>query len=198
MKKLISLLFVMAMFFSMSGVRGYAMITGNSTEMNEGLSVEITEEQLQQLHSYRSENVPVTDEEIDEYLVKNGYNTQKEIDRINLNIMSNGPELSRAKYINGYNKYRTFERDGKTYLYLYLSGTTLRKIYYGADLMGVIAGILPQNLATVIAQALSYAITSTIEECGTKYGIVLCHVKDRWVHPAATYTYRYYNWFYQT
>lgn len=199
MRKVMALIFSIVLIFSMSGIRGYAMLVNdNDNDMKEGFSIELSDEELEQIHSYRKENVPISNEEIDNYLIENGYNTREEINLINERILSDNKTLSRVKYIDGYNKYRTFVKNGKTHLYLYISGTTLRKIYNGADAAGIIASILPQNLATVIAQLVSFYITSLIDQVGTQYGIVLCFVKDKWVHQGATYTYRYDHWFYQT
>ncbi len=80
---------------------------------------------------------------IDEILIKTGQFTQEELDKINQEVDDYAKKVnqnSRVKYINGYNKYRTFVKNGKKYLYIYVSGKTLKKIKAGADLSSTFGG----------------------------------------------------------
>lgn len=205
-KKTTMCLLIGLLLFSSQGGYVNAMSRNDVNIPKDGeMSIEISDEQLKELREYRPENTPISDSEIDEYLIENGYATREKINKINSEIdKENLKELGGIslkggkKYIDGYNKYRTFKKNGKTHLYLYISGTTLRKIYKGVDAAGVIASIVPTSWGSIIVQIASYLITSSMDEMGTKYGVVLCFVKDKWVHQGATYTYRYDHWFWQT
>lgn len=163
---------------------------------------EITGEELEELNKYFPEDVNFSDEDIEKRLIKAGEFTQEEIDKINEDYdksISSTSAQARVTYINGYNKYRTFTEKGKQYLYVYVSGKTLQLIKNGASLTASLGGFLPAGIVLRVATvAISTVIGIQMSGINTRYGIVLKFVKDKWVHQGATYTYRYYGWFYQT
>lgn len=106
--------------------------------------------------------------------------------------------LARAKYINGYNKHRVFTKNGKHYLYIYLSGKTLYKIKQGLPIADLVYGAIPSWVVKILLGIPLLEMHSIIEEAGTTYGVVLKHVELRWDIHVVGYVYRYYGWFYQT
>ncbi|HFL3562788.1 TPA: hypothetical protein ACG3PP_003806 [Clostridioides difficile] len=170
-----------------------------------GMPIEISSEDVEQLHNMWPEDTNMPDEAIDKILIDKGEFTQTELDKIKVdyynelkNDLNVSPNSTRAKYINGYNKYRTFTKNGKEYLYVYISGQTLAKIRNGANYTAALGGFLPSKFLGVATVAFSIAIMDQLDTIGVKYGIVMSYVKDKWVFQGATYTYRYEHWFYQT
>lgn len=169
---------------------------------NDHSGIELTSVQVKELNEYFPENTPVSDEEIDRRLIEAGEFTQEELDKINAEYDSevNSSRSARAiKYINGYNKYRTFKENGKDNLFVYISGKTLKKIQNGATLTAALGGFLPAGqILKVSVVAISTVLGIKLSGINTSYGIVIKFVKDKWVHQGATYIYRYNGWFYQT
>jgi hypothetical protein len=171
--------------------------------INEGsLELELSPEEVRELHNNFPEDVHFSDEEIDKRLIEAGEFTQEELDKINAEYDSEviSSRSARAiKYINGYNKYRTFKENGKDNLYVYINGKTLKKIQNGATLTAALGGFLPAGqILKVSVVAISTVLGIKLSGINTSYGIVLKFVKDKWVHQGATYIYRYNGWFYQT
>lgn len=162
-----------------------------------GFQIELSEKDIEELHSYFPENVNFSDDQVDKRLVESGEFKQEELNVINSKF-DNNIRKSRAKNINGYNKYRTFKRNGKNYLYVYVSGRTLQKIKQGAKLSTIFGGFLPNRFLGIAVVAIGSIIGKNMSGINTRYGIVLKYVADRWNFQGATYTYRYTGWFYQT
>lgn len=178
-----------------------ALDSMNDVSNNDHSGIELTSEQVKELNEYFPENTPVSDEEIDRRLIEAGEFTQEELDKINAEYDSevNSSRSARAiKYINGYNKYRTFKENGKEHLYIYVSGKTLKKIKAGANLSTTFGGFIKNTYVGLAVVAVGSIIGINMSGVNTNYGIVLKYVKDKWVHQGATYTYRYNGWFYQT
>ncbi|UUC42757.1 hypothetical protein NMZ80_04730 [Clostridioides difficile] len=178
--------------------------TANSMEKIESdnnIKIELSDKEVEELHNYWPEDKVFSDEKIDEILIKTGQFTQEELDKINQEVDDYAKKVnqnSRVKYINGYNKYRTFVKNGKKYLYIYVSGKTLKKIKAGADLASTFGGFLPKIWVGLAVVVIGKIITTNMNGINTNYGIVLSYIEDKWNFQGVTYTYRYDHWFYQT
>ncbi|GAA0229881.1 hypothetical protein [Metaclostridioides mangenotii] len=178
-----------------------ALESMNDISNNDSLGIELTPEQVKELNEYFPEDTPVSDEEIDRRLIEAGEFTQEELDKINTeyDVEVNSLRNARAvKYINGYNKYRTFKENGKEHLYIYVSGKTLKKIKAGANLSTTFGGFIKNTYVGLAVVAVGSIIGINMNGVNTNYGIVLKYVNDKWNFQGATYTYRYNGWFYQT
>lgn len=179
-------------------------VTANAmekTESDNNVKIELYDKEVEELHNYWPEDKIFSDEKIDEILIKTGQFTQKELDKINQEVDDSAKKVnqnSRVKYINGYNKYRTFTKNGKNYLYIYVSGKTLKKIKAGTDLASTFGGFLPKIWVELAVVAIGKMITINMDGINTNYGIVLSYIEDKWNFQGVTYTYRYDHWFYQT
>ncbi|HBE9437493.1 leucine-rich repeat protein [Clostridioides difficile] len=178
--------------------------TANSMEKIESdnnIKIELSDKEVEELHNYWPEDKVFSDEKIDEILIKTGQFTQEELDKINQEVDDYAKKVnqnSRVKYINVYNKYRTFVKNGKKYLYIYVSGKTLKKIKAGADLASTFGGFLPKIWVGLAVVVIGKIITTNMNGINTNYGIVLSYIEDKWNFQGVTYTYRYDHWFYQT
>ncbi|VIF88143.1 leucine-rich repeat protein [Clostridioides difficile] len=91
--------------------------TANSmekTESDNNIKIELYDKEVEELHNYWPEDKIFSDEKIDEILIKTGQFTQEELDKINQEVDDYAKKVnqnSRVKYINGYNKYRTFVKN---------------------------------------------------------------------------------------
>ena len=178
-----------------------ALESMNDVSNNDSLGIELTSEQAKELNEYFPEDTPVSDEEIDRRLIEAREFTQEELDKINAEYDSEVNSLRSAraiKYINGYNKYRTFKQNGKEHLYIYVSGKTLKKIKAGANLATTFGGFIKKIYVGLAVVAVGSIIGTNMSGVNTNYGIVLKYVNDKWNFQGATYTYRYNGWFYQT
>lgn len=205
---------VLSMSFIVSSFSNIAFANETKNLSYESYELNLSDEDYAQLESYFSKMKPVSDDEVGNYLIENGYVTRDELNKIDneyyaqlenddLNHISQlntdaSTLFAKSVYINGYNKYRTFTKNGKQHLYVYISGTNLNRIKKGIPFAAILSAELPHWVLRVVAGITIVGINNLIERTGTRYDIVLKYIKDKWVHLGATYTYRSNGWFYQT
>lgn len=181
------------------GVGSVFADTDKPETISENMGIEISDAEYAILK--KTENNIITDQEIEESLIKSGYATReelKEIDDAYMKQLKDAGLLARAKYINGYNKHRVFKKNGKHYLYIYISGKTLYMIKQGLPIADLVYGAIPGWVVKILLASPLLEMHGIIDEAGTTYGVVLKHVELRWDIHVVGYVYQYYGWFYQT
>lgn len=174
-----------------------------SQESKSGLQIELSQEEVDELHKYFPEDTNFSDEEVDKRLIASGEFTQEELDKINAeyyaNLNQSTNTLIEAKAISGVNKYKVVDNggNGKDRLYVYISGPTLQKIKAGASLAGALGGFLPSKWLGILVVTSGWVLTENINSINTNYGIIMKYIADKWVFQANDYQYTYHGWMYQ-